>query len=79
MGEVLRTYIIAEQGERVILIDKHAAHERLVFDALKARGREILSQGLIVPQTWRPGRFWRKTPPCFRSWASAWSHTGRRT
>ncbi|MCD8117724.1 MAG: DNA mismatch repair endonuclease MutL [Oscillospiraceae bacterium] len=55
-GEVLRTYIIAEQGDRVLLIDKHAAHERLVFDALKARGREILSQGLIVPQTWRPAR-----------------------
>lgn len=56
VGEVLRTYIIAEQGERVLIIDKHAAHERLVFDALKARGREMLSQGLIVPQTWRPDR-----------------------
>ncbi len=56
VGEVLRTYIIAEQGERVLIIDKHAAHERLVFDALKARDREMLSQGLIVPQTWRPDR-----------------------
>ncbi|MCC8357714.1 MAG: DNA mismatch repair endonuclease MutL [Oscillospiraceae bacterium] len=61
VGEVLRTYIIAEQGERVLLIDKHAAHERLVFDALKARGREILSQGLLEPQTWRPAREERET------------------
>ena len=54
-GEVLRTYIVAEQGEKIYLIDKHAAHERMNFDALKARGREIMSQALIQPQTWRPG------------------------
>ncbi|MFR7895319.1 MAG: hypothetical protein ACLU38_15820 [Dysosmobacter sp.] len=36
-GEVLRTYIICEDGqENVWLIDKHAAHERMRFDALKA-------------------------------------------
>ena len=54
-GEVLRTYIVAEQGDRIWLIDKHAAHERMVFDRLKARGREIMSQTLLTPQTWRPG------------------------
>ena len=54
-GEVLRTYIVAEQGDRVLLIDKHAAHERMVFDRLKAQGRRIMSQALLSPQTWRPG------------------------
>ena len=54
-GEVLHTYILAEQGDRVLIIDKHAAHERMIFDKLKARGREIMSQTLLLPQTWRPG------------------------
>ena len=54
-GEVLRTYILAEQGDKVFIIDKHAAHERMVFDRLKARGREVMSQCLLQPQTWRPG------------------------
>ncbi len=55
VGELLRTYIVAEQADRVLLIDKHAAHERMIFDRLKARGRQIMSQTLLVPQTWRPG------------------------
>ena len=54
-GEVLRTYIVAEQGDKVLLIDKHAAHERMIFDRLKAQGQEIMSQTLLTPQTWRPG------------------------
>ena len=37
-GEVLNTYIIVEQGDKVLFIDKHAAHERLNFDRLKAEG-----------------------------------------
>ena len=52
----MRTYIVAEQGDRVMFIDKHAAHERMVFDALKARGQEPMSQTLLTPQTWRPDR-----------------------
>ncbi len=54
-GEVMRSYIIAEQGDKIWFIDKHAAHERMVFDALKARGRDIMSQTLLTPQPWRPG------------------------
>ena len=53
-GEVLRAYIVAEQGDRVFLIDKHAAHERMVFDRLKAAGHQPMSQALLAPQTWRP-------------------------
>ncbi len=56
VGEVLRTYIIAEQGESMLLIDKHAAHERMIFDRLKAAGREVMSQNLLLPETWRPER-----------------------
>lgn len=56
VGEVLRTYIIAEQGETMLLIDKHAAHERMIFDRLKAAGREVMSQSLLIPETWRPER-----------------------
>ncbi len=35
-GEVLHTYAIVERGDEVWLIDKHAAHERMNFDRLKA-------------------------------------------
>ena len=56
VGEMLHTYIIAERGDTVMFIDKHAAHERMVFDVLKARGQEPMSQALLTPQTWRPGQ-----------------------
>lgn len=55
VGEAMRTYIIVERGEELILIDKHAAHERLIFDRLKARGSQILSQSLLSPETLRLG------------------------
>lgn len=49
-GEVLRTYIICEdEQENVWLIDKHAAHERVRFDALKAAAEPIMSQTLLEP------------------------------
>ena len=49
VGEAMKTYIIAERGEELILIDKHAAHERMIFDRLKSQGREIMSQSLLLP------------------------------
>lgn len=49
VGEVLNTYIIVEQGDKVIFIDKHAAHERLGFDALKAQGHRPMAQALLSP------------------------------
>ena len=55
VGEVMRTYILAEQGDSMIFIDKHAAHERMNFDRLKAQGRRIMSQGLLTPEIWRAG------------------------
>lgn len=49
-GEVLRTYIICEDDqENVWLIDKHAAHERVRFDALKNNTQPVMSQQLLSP------------------------------
>ena len=52
VGEVLKTYIICEdEHDTVWLIDKHAAHERLRFDALKANRQPLMSQPLLTPVT----------------------------
>ena len=49
-GEVLKTYIICEDGEQnVWLIDKHAAHEHIRFDALKADPVPPMAQQLLTP------------------------------
>ena len=48
-GEVLNTYIVVEQGDRVLLIDKHAAHERMNFDRMKAQNYQAMSQSLLSP------------------------------
>ena len=54
VGEALKTYIIVEVGEELLLIDKHAAHERMNFDRLKAQEHEIMAQTLLQGVTWRP-------------------------
>ena len=56
VGEVMKTYIVAERGDAMLLIDKHAAHERMNFDRLKAEGRRIMSQTLLAPEPWHPSR-----------------------
>ena len=50
-GEVFRTYLIVEQGDDMILIDKHAAHERMNFDRMKAEGYRPMAQQLLAPVT----------------------------
>ena len=54
IGEALDTYILAEIGDELMLIDKHAAHERMIFDRLKAQNRQIMSQTLLAPVIIRP-------------------------
>ena len=49
IGEALHTYIIVEQGEAVLFIDKHAAHERIRFEALKKEDHPIMAQLLLAP------------------------------
>lgn len=51
IGEAFKTYIIVEQGKKLLLIDKHAAHERMLFNALKQNRTEIERQILLVPET----------------------------
>ena len=53
-GELFNTYIMVEQSEKVILIDKHAAHERLNFDRLKGENYEPMVQELLLPVTFKP-------------------------
>ena len=49
VGELYRSYLLVEQGEEAFLIDKHAAHERILFDKLKANQETITAQNLLVP------------------------------
>ncbi len=49
VGELYQSYIIVEQGEEAFLIDKHAAHERILFEKLKANQEKISSQMLLSP------------------------------
>jgi len=55
VGELYRSYVIVEQGDDAFLIDKHAAHERLLFDRLKAKQETISSQQLLTPVPCRIG------------------------
>ena len=50
-GELFHTYIMVEQGDKVVLIDKHAAHERVNFDRLKAQNYRPMVQELLTPIT----------------------------
>ena len=49
VGELYNTYIIVEQGDEAFLIDKHAAHERILFEKLKANPEGISAQSLLQP------------------------------
>ena len=51
VGEVFNSYLICEVDDKLLLIDKHAAHERIIFEQLKANmyKQETLSQMLMIP------------------------------
>ena len=49
LGEAFREYILVETGEDLLLIDKHAAHERMLFDALKSKDHPAPGQLLLSP------------------------------
>ena len=51
VSEVFNTYIICEYGNKLLLIDKHALHERMLFDELKASAKAKISQLLLTPVT----------------------------
>lgn len=49
VGELYNSYILVEQGDEAFLIDKHAAHERILFEKLKANQERISAQELMQP------------------------------
>ena len=49
VGELYNSYILVEQGDDAFLIDKHAAHERILFEKLKAHQEAIVAQSLLTP------------------------------
>ena len=53
IGEALELYILVQKGGELIIIDKHAAHERMIFDRISRDGAGVMSQALLesVPLT----------------------------
>ncbi len=51
-GQVAKTYIVAEAEDGLVLVDQHAAHERLVLERMRAAliGGTIASQALLIPE-----------------------------
>ncbi len=49
VGELFKTYIVAQCGDEMLLIDKHAAHERYIFEQIKNDSRNLSSQTLLEP------------------------------
>ena len=51
-GQVAKTYIVAEAEDGLVLVDQHAAHERLVLERMRAAlaGGRVASQALLIPE-----------------------------
>ncbi|MEA5051431.1 MAG: DNA mismatch repair endonuclease MutL [Oscillospiraceae bacterium] len=49
LGELFDTYIVAQYGDKALFVDKHAAHERLLFEQIKGEDIEKLRQVLLEP------------------------------
>ena len=52
IGELFRSFVVVESGEEVLVIDKHAAHERMIFERLlkECAAGESESQQMLVPE-----------------------------
>jgi len=53
IGQFHDTYIVCESADRIVLIDQHAAHERIIFEQLKNRSQasKKSAQKLLIPET----------------------------
>ena len=54
LGEAMNTYILVETAEGLLMIDKHAAHERMNFDRLRQQTQPIMAQTLLTPVPLKP-------------------------
>ena len=56
LAQIDRTFILATEGEAVVLIDQHAAHERVVYEQLAANARQgTAAEPLLIPHTFEVG------------------------
>ena len=55
VGQVLNTFLVLECGKDMILVDQHAAHERILYDnfCIKLKTNDVVKQTLLVPYTFR--------------------------
>src|SRR5690606_7206895 len=51
-AQILETYIVAETPDGLVLVDQHAAHERIVYERIKnaLQSKAIERQGLLIPE-----------------------------
>jgi DNA mismatch repair protein MutL len=51
-GQVAKTYIVAEAQDGLVIVDQHAAHERLVLERMRAAlaGGRVAAQALLIPE-----------------------------
>ena len=49
IGELFRTYVVAQCGDEMLLMDKHAAHERYIFEKIKDNKNQLDPQMLLEP------------------------------
>lgn len=49
IGELFKTYIVAQAGDEMVLIDKHAAHERHIYENIRFDAKNITAQLLLEP------------------------------
>ncbi len=49
IGELFKTYIVAQAGDEMLLFDKHASHERYIFEKIKDEPKELETQMLLEP------------------------------
>ena len=49
IGELFKTYVVAQAGDEMILMDKHAAHERYIFEKIKNDANQLETQMFLEP------------------------------
>ena len=73
IGEALETYILVQQGEELLFIDKHAAHERILFEKRKKEPQPVMAQRLLAPI---PAELGREEAACVLENAALFTRLG---